>query len=156
MNFVIENHSLSTMDRELISELTNLREKVYDLEVEISRQKKIINQLKSLSNQILEPMVFTDKEGKILDVNKPLINLLGYSLFDLRRMSIRSITPMNLHENETKLILEELTENKNIESRWCQFYKINGEKISVELKVFASFDEKGNLDGITRIIKNIL
>lgn len=148
------NNSLA--DRELISELADLKEKIYELEVERKRQKKIINQLKSLSPKINEPMLLTDIDGKIVDVNHQFINLLGYTLFDLKRMTIRSITPMNLHENETNILVEELSENKVIESRWSQFYKINGEKLSVQLTVLASYDDDGKLDGITRIVKTIL
>lgn len=149
-------NNISLTDRELISELANMKEKVYELEQEKIRLKKIINQLKSISPQISEPMILTDVDGKIIDVNKEFINLLGYTLFDLRRMTIRSITPMNLHENETKILLEELNEKKVIQSRWSQFYKINGEKISVQLKVIASYDDAAKLDGITRIVKSIL
>ncbi len=149
-------NNISLTDRELISELANMKEKVYELEQEKIRLKKIINQLKSISPQISEPMILTDVDGKIIDVNKEFINLLGYTLFDLRRMTIRSITPMNLHENETKILLEELSEKKVIQSRWSQFYKINGEKISVQLTVIASYDDAAKLDGITRIVKSIL
>ncbi len=149
-------NNISLTDRELISELANMKEKVYELEQEKIRLKKIINQLKSISPQISEPMILTDVDGKIIDVNKQFINLLGYTLFDLRRMTIRSITPMNLHENETKILLEELNEKKVIQSRWSQFYKINGEKISVQLTVIASYDDSERLDGITRIVKSIL
>jgi len=45
-------------------------------------------------------------------------------------MTIKSLTSMNLHENETKLLIEELSENKIIESRWSEFFKINGQKVS--------------------------
>ena len=71
-------------------------------------------------------------------------------------MTIKSITPMNIHENETKILVEELADLKNITSRWSEFLKINGEKVQVELEITASFDENNNFDGITRIIKNIL
>lgn len=155
MNLMYANNT-SLVDKELISELANLKEKIYDLEVERKRYKKIINQLKTLSPKIIDPMLLTDIDGKIVDVNQQFINLLGYSLFDLQRMTIRSITPMNLHDNETKILIEELAERKVIESRYSQFYKINGEKLSVQLSVLASFDDAGKLDGITRIIKDIL
>lgn len=149
-------NNISFTDRELISELANMKEKIYELEQEKIRLRKIVNQLKSISPHITEPMILTDIDGKIIDVNKEFIGLLGYTLFDLKRMSIKSITPMNLHENETKLLLEELSEKKVIESRWSQFYKINGEKISVQLSVIASYDETKKLDGITRIVRSIL
>lgn len=149
-------NNVSLADRELISELANMKEKIYELEQEKIRLKKIVNQFKSLSPQKNEPMILTDIDGKIIDVNNQFISLLGYSNFDFRRMSIKSITPMNLHENETKILLEELAETKVIDSRWSQFYKINGQKIDVQLSIVASYDEVGKLDGITRFVKNIL
>lgn len=143
-------------EKELIRELSNLKSKIYDLEIEKRNLKKIINQYKSLYPAITQPMLLTDIEGKIIDANTYFIELLGYSLFDLKRMTIKSLTPMNLHENETKLLVEELLVQKKIRSRWCEFYKINGQKIAVDLEVNASFDEDGNFDGITRIVNSIL
>ncbi|HEX9252673.1 MAG TPA: PAS domain S-box protein, partial [Ignavibacteriaceae bacterium] len=102
------------------------------------------------------PMFLTDVEGKIIDANKEFIYFLGYAIYDLKRMTIKSIVPMNNHENETKILLEELEINKHISSRWCEFFKINGEIIQAELEVFATFDENNRFDGITRIVKNIL
>lgn len=143
-------------EKELLRELTNLKSKIYDLEIEKRNLKKIVNQYKTIFPKITEPLLLTDTEGKILDANSLFIDLLGYSLFDLKRMTIRSITPMNLHENETKLLVEELSEQNKINSRWCEFYKINGQKISVQLAINANFDEEGNFDSITRIVKSIL
>ncbi len=143
-------------EKELLRELTNLKSKIYDLEIEKRNLKKIINQYKTIFPKITEPLLLTDTEGKILDANSLFIDLLGYSLFDLKRMTIKSITPMNLHENETKLLVEELSEQNKINSRWCEFYKINGQKISVQLAINANFDEEGNFDSITRIVKSIL
>lgn len=143
-------------EKELLRELTNLKSKIYDLEIEKRNLKKIVNQYKTIFPKITEPLLLTDTEGKILDANSLFIDLLGYSLFDLKRMTIKSITPMNLHENETKLLVEELSEQNKINSRWCEFYKINGQKISVQLAINANFDEEGNFDSITRIVKSIL
>ncbi len=155
MNHIFSSDVVLT-EKELISELTNLKSKIYDLEKEKRNLKKIINQYKSIFPKITEPLLLTDTEGKIIDANSLFVELLGYSLFDLKRMTIKSLTPMNLHENETKLLVEELSERSNIKSRWCEFYKINGEKISVQLEIIANVDEQGNFDSITRIVKSIL
>jgi hypothetical protein len=71
-------------------------------------------------------------------------------------MTIKSITPINLHQNETKILLEELENSPIIKGRFAEFYKINGEKIQVELEIIATFDERNNFDGITRIVKSTL
>lgn len=155
MNRLFSNEVVLT-EKELIRELTNLKSKIYDLELERRNHKKIINQYKSIFPKISEPLLLTDIEGKIIDANPEFIDLLGYSLLDLRRMTIKSLTPMNLHENETKLLIEELSENEKIESRWSEFYKINGQKISVHLAIYANHDEDGNFDSITRLVKSIL
>jgi PAS domain S-box-containing protein len=155
MNQVFSNGVVLT-ERELLRELTNLKSKIYDLEIEKRNNRKIINQYKNIFPRITEPLLLTDVDGKIIDANPEFIDLLGYTLFDLKRMTIKSLTPMNLHENETKILVEELSENKIIESRWCEFFKINGEKVSAELSIYANKDENGIFDSITRIIKSIL
>jgi len=155
MDQIFSNEVVLT-DRELIRELSNLKSKIYDLELERRNNRKIINQYRSIFPKIKEPLLLTDIEGKIIDANDEFVNFLGYNLFDLKRMTIKSLTPMNLHENETKLLNEELSENKKIESRWCEFYKINGQKVAVQLAVYANYDDNGMFDSITRIVKNIL
>lgn len=155
MNHFISNDVVIS-ERELIREIVNLKEKMHDLEIEKRNQKKIANQYKSLFPKITKPMFLTDVDGKIIDANKEFIELLGYSLFDLKRMTIKSITPMSLHLNESKLLIEELEVTPKINGRWSEFFKINGEKIQVELEVIATFDENDYFEGITRIVKNIL
>ena len=71
-------------------------------------------------------------------------------------MTIKSITPMNLHQNEIKVLVEELGVTPKINGRWSELFKINGEKIQVELDVIATFDDNNYFEGITRIVKNIL
>lgn len=143
-------------ERELIREIVNLKEKISELENEKRNQRKIVNQYKSIFPKITQPMFFTDVDGKIIDVNKEFSDLLGYSFFDLKRMTIKSITPFNFHLNETKILLEELEASPIIKGRFAEYYKINGEKIQVELEIIATFDERNNFDGITRIVKSIL
>lgn len=89
-----------------------LEGKIFELEMDRRNQRKIVNQYKSLIPKITKPMFLTDVEGKIIDANKQFIDLLGYSIFDLKRMTIKSITPMNIHENETKILVEELVDLK--------------------------------------------
>jgi PAS domain S-box-containing protein len=155
MNKISANDSVLS-ERELLQELTNLKYRINDLEFERTNHKKIINQFKNICPINIEPLLLTDVDGKIIDANYEFENFLGYTLLDLKRMTIKSLTPMSLHENETKLLVEELSDNKKIESRWCEFYKINGQKISVELTIYANYDENGNFDSITRIVKSIL
>ena len=155
MNHFISNDVVIN-ERELVREIVNLKEKMHDLEIEKRNQKKLANQYKSLFPKITKPMFLTDVDGKIIDANKEFIELLGYSLFDLKRMTIKSITPMSLHLNENKLLIEELEVTPKINGRWSEFFKINGEKIQVELEVIATFDENDYFEGITRIVKNIL
>ena len=90
-------------ENELLREISNLRSKIYELEIEKANNKKILNQFKSIFPKISKPLLLTDIEGRIIDANENFIDLLGYSLFDLKRMTIKSLTPMNLHENETFL-----------------------------------------------------
>lgn len=155
MSFYIHNDVVIT-EKELLNEILNLKEKINELEFDRRIQRKIVNQYKSISPKIELPMLLTDTSGKIIDANIEFIDLFGYSLYDLRRMTIRSITPMEFHDNETKILVEELEKNKNINSRLSTMFKINGQQIQVEIEVHAIFDDNNQFDGITRIIKNIL
>jgi PAS domain S-box-containing protein len=155
MNHFISNDVIIT-EKELLGEIVRLKEKIRELENERRNQRKIINQYKTIFPKISKPMFLTDVEGKIIDTNNEFANLLGYTFFDLKRMTIRSITPKDLHENEMSVLYEELNSTKTLEQRPAEYIKINGEKVKVEIEIIATFDERNNLDSITRIVKNIL
>ena len=155
MSFYNSNDVVLT-EKELLHEIVNLKGKIYELEIEKRNQRKIANQYKSIFPKITKPMLLTDAEGKIIDANKEFIDFLGYSIFDLRRMTIKSITPASLHQNETTILVEELEVTPKINGRWSELFKINGEKVQVELEVIATFDDHKHFDGITRIVKSVL
>lgn len=153
-NFI--SNDVVITEKELINEIINLKEKIRDSESERRNLRKIINLYKNLLPKITLPFFLTDIEGKIIYANNEFIDLLGYSMFDLKRMTIRSVTPMHLHQNEISILIEELKVTSKISGRFGEYIKINGEKINVELEVMAVYDERNNFDGILRIIKNIL
>jgi PAS domain-containing protein len=107
MNHFISNDVVIT-EKELVSEIVNLKEKIRELDNDRRNQRKIINQYKSILPKITEPMFFTDIDGKILDSNKEFQDLLGYFFFDLKRITRKLITPFNLHQNETRMLFEDL------------------------------------------------
>lgn len=155
MNRFVSNDVVIT-EKELINEIINLKEKIRELDSEKRNQRRIINLFKSLAPQITQPMFLTDTEGKIVYANFEFTELLGYSLFDLKRMTVRSITPMSLHQQELGILNEELNVTKKIHGRFAEYIKINGDHIKAELDVIAIFDERENIDGILRIVKSFL
>lgn len=155
MNHYISNDVVIT-EKELINEIINLKEKIRDLEIEKRNQRKIIDLFNSFYPQIKQPLLLTDIEGKIIFANEEFIELLGYTLFDLKRMTIRSITPMKLHQHELGVLTEELNVTKKIAGRFSEFIKINGECIKVEQYIIAVIDDRNKIDGIARFVKNIL
>ena len=155
MNHYISNDVVIT-EKELINEIINLKEKIRDLEIEKRNQRKIIDLFNSFYPQIKQPLLLTDIEGKIIFANEEFIELLGYTLFDLKRMTIRSITPMKLHQHEQGVLTEELNVTKKIAGRFSEFIKINGECIKVEQYIIAVIDDRNKIDGIARFVKNIL
>lgn len=155
MNHYISNDVVIT-EKELINEIINLKEKIRDLEIEKRNQRKIIDLFNSFYPQIKQPLLLTDIEGKIIFANEEFIELLGYTLFDLKRMTIRSITPMKLHQHELGVLTEELNVTKKIAGRFSEFIKINGECIKVEQYIIAVIDDRNKIDGIARFVKNVL
>lgn len=155
MSHYLHNDVVIT-EKELLKEIINLKEKINELETDRRNQRKIVNQYKCIFPKITKPMFLTDVSGKIIDANVEFQNLLGYTLFDLKRMSIKSITHSEIQEIESNKILEELKEKSHISLRSGVYFKINGEKIEVEFEAFAIYDNNNQFDGITRIIKNIL
>ncbi len=81
------------------------------------------------------PIVMTDKEDNIIDVNKRFCSLLGYTREEMLSMSLADIVPAERRTAETSIITHDLKtrEGKPFES--VDIAK-NGEPIPVEIVVF--------------------
>ena len=99
-------------------------------------------------------MIITDKNGTFTDVNKAMIEILGYSREELTGMHITQIITEEAQENDFKPNWGKFIEDGKINLD-TTFLTKNGDEIPGELKAIAVFDVSGNIVGSRAVISDL-
>jgi PAS domain S-box-containing protein len=104
-----------------------------------------------LFNQANDPILFHDKEGKIIDVNRRSVELTGYSHDELLQMNLLDLKPgwkTSFEENGLPVILE-----KGSASFETEIMKKNGTIIEVEISAnTVNYPQEGIVQAVARDI----
>lgn len=124
------------------------REKIYELDVEISHRKKaeiFLKKTEEMFKILFESapigMLIVSNEGKVLKANKAFCNTVGYDEFEVTRLHIKNFfddTPLSNIKSTFHKILE--SENLNLEAKLS---KRSGRKLITLLKSIKIRDEEG-------------
>ena len=91
-------------------------------------------------------MIITDKNGQLTDVNKAVVNILGYSADELMKMHIPMLLTEDSRKNEFEPYWWKFIKEGNIEIE-TTFRTKSGNEIFGELKAVAILDSSGNFSG---------
>jgi PAS domain S-box-containing protein len=122
--------------------------KLYRQQLELEeKEKRYID----LFNKANDPILFHDKEGKIIDVNRRSVELTGYSRDELLRMNILDLKPgwkTAFEENGLPVLLE-----KGSASFETEIMKKNGTIIEVEISAnMVNYPQEGAIQALARDI----
>lgn len=73
---------------------------------------------RTLFESVTDGIVFTDLEGNILDCNKEFLDMLGYSMEEIRTKTYKDIIPPKWHNMETGIV-----RNQIMERGYSDFYE---------------------------------
>ena len=124
------------------------REKIYELDVEISHRKKaeiFLKKTEEMFKILFESapigMLIVSNEGKVLKANKAFCNTVGYDEFEVTRLHIKNFfddAPLGNIKSTFHRIME--SENLNLEAK---LNKRSGRKLFTLLKSIKIRDEEG-------------
>ncbi len=101
---------------------------------------------RNLFERVQHGLFISTKEGKFLDCNQALLNMLGYSSKD-EFLTIDIAKDLYVNP-EDRRIFQKLVEEKGfVKDFEVEFKKKNGEKITILLTAHAKRDEEGNIVG---------
>ncbi len=98
---------------------------------------------------------FTDLEGNILDCNKGYIDMLGYSLEEIKTKRYQDITPAKWHDMEETIVREQLLKRGFSDLYEKEYIRKDGIVFPVTLRSWFQKDEKGNVKGKWGIARDI-
>lgn len=94
-----------------------------------------------------------DKEGQFLEANRAFLDILGYTLAELRELTFMDITPLQYRERENKIWFEQVLKNGFSEAYEKEYIKKDQTKIKVEIRVYLLRDQKRLPNGTWAIIQ---
>ncbi|MBU2512520.1 response regulator [bacterium] len=134
------------------------------------RQEKIIledlvnekvNELRKSENryQMLvrtSPDGFTacDLDGRVLDANPAFLDMLDYTMEELRYKTLFELTPSHWHKMEKEIISKALSEGGNTKNE-IEYIRKDGTIIPVFLSSWVIMDENGNPEQLSTFVQDI-
>ncbi|MFZ2958207.1 MAG: PAS domain S-box protein [Candidatus Ozemobacteraceae bacterium] len=97
----------------------------------------------------------TTMSGKIVDVNKSYLDLLGYTEEEILAFKYQDLTPTHWHEMEEKIVETQILPRGYSDVYYKEYIKKDGTVFPVELKTFLMRDAQGQAIGMWAIVRDI-
>jgi PAS domain S-box-containing protein len=133
-----------------IRDITRIKETEKALEVSLKRAGELAAIVESSDDVILSK----DLNGIITSWNPAAIRLFGYSAEEMIGSSILKIIPEHLHSDE-KVIIESLRAGRRVEHFETVRVTKAGQLIDVSLTISPVFDDRGQVIGASKILRDI-
>ncbi|GAH81819.1 unnamed protein product, partial [marine sediment metagenome] len=109
---------------------------------------------RNLFESNLDGISHVDMEGNFCDCNQAFLNMVGYTMEEIKALTIQQLTPQKWNKED------ELAINQIIEKGYCDEYekehiRKNGTQFPTNLKGWLERDDKGEPIGMWAIIRDI-
>ena len=135
--------------------------KVFGTIQDITKQKEVelnlfktSEEYRNLFKEMLDAIVITNAKGKVLDANEAGLDLLGYTLEELKSIHLPDIV-YEKDRKRSKENLELLKSQGYYKGYEGRVIRKNGELRYIQVNSTATYDEAGNMTGSRDIIRDI-
>ncbi|MBN1587692.1 MAG: PAS domain S-box protein [Candidatus Omnitrophica bacterium] len=135
---------------------------VISVTFDITSEKSIVKALSDvelkylqLYENCMDGIVFMDMDWSIRDCNNAYKEMLGYSLEELRQVTICGVTPERWHAGEMELLKEQILSNGQSGLFEKEHVRKNGTVLAVEMLVYLVRDTEGNPVGMFGLARDI-
>ncbi|OAA30391.1 hypothetical protein AT15_00245 [Kosmotoga arenicorallina S304] len=118
-----------------------------------SLTKKAHERFKGLFENNNDAVFFLDREGRHIDANEKAVELLGYSVEELRKMTFYDVVPPEAQKESEQLLLE-LRKKGSLPIYEKELLRKNGERITVEINVSLIRHDDGDFH-IQSIVRDV-
>lgn len=136
-------YALESIENERIREASE--EKLYESEIKYRR----------LHETMFDCYVQMTMAGKIIDINKSYLDLLGYTREKLFSLTNHDITPNSWLEFEQNIINEQVLARGYSDVYEKEYIKKDGTIFPIEIRTYLLRDDKGNPESIWAIVRDI-
>ncbi|ODS29651.1 MAG: putative phosphohydrolase, partial [Candidatus Scalindua rubra] len=109
----------------------------------LERIKESEEKYHKLFETVTDGIVFTNLEGNILDCNKGFLDMLGYSMEEIRTKNHRDNIPAEWHDMKEKIVKEQIMKRGHSEVYELQYIKKDGTVFPISVRSWLIKDEEG-------------
>lgn len=110
---------------------------------------------RGLYNSIKEGIILTDIEGNILEANQPYLEMLGYTIEEVKELTYQQLTPEKWHEMEADIVTNQIIARGYSNEYEKEYIKKDGTIVPINISVWTIKDEDGNPTGMWGIVRDI-
>jgi PAS domain S-box-containing protein len=146
------------MDQEekgLLEEVTSdIAFGLYSIELE-EQHKQAEEKYRTLYESIKEGIGLSDIEGHILDANQAFLDMLGYSIEEIRRLSYYDLTPKKWYKMTTDIIKNQTMVRGYSKEYEKEYIKKDGTLLPISIRSWLTKDKQGKPVGTWAIVRDI-
>ncbi|ODS31275.1 MAG: PAS/PAC domain protein, partial [Candidatus Scalindua rubra] len=140
---------------QIIRDITKQKEIEKQEQILLERIKESEEKYRELFEIVTDGIVFTDLEGNVLDCNKGFLDMLGYSIEEIRTKNYRDIIHAEWHDMKEKINKEQIMKRGHSEVYELQYIKKDGTVFPISVRSWLIKDEEGKAKGMWCIIRDI-
>ena len=110
---------------------------------------------RSLFESSLDGIVVVGLEGKIVDANRAYLDMLGYTLDEIREISYKQLTPKKWHTEEMEIIRDQVLKHGYSEGYEKESIRKDGTIIPISIKRWLITNDDGNTIAMCAITHDI-
>ncbi|WP_156173125.1 sensor domain-containing diguanylate cyclase [Kosmotoga pacifica] len=160
---ILYKHDGSPFYADILIDEFDIMKRVYYLisirDISDRKQAELIaenehERFKGLFEKNNDAVFFFDLDGKYIDANEKAVELLGYTIEELKSKTFRDVVASE-ELNEAKQILSDLKTKGSLRVYERTFVRKDGTKIPVEINIALIRSSDGNFDHIQSIVRDI-
>ncbi len=138
-----------------------MEEVIYRLEEVLDKQrlegklKESEEKYRTLYESSKEGIDFCDMEGNILDANQAFLDMLGYSIEEIKRLTYQKITPKKWHKITTDIIKNQTMVRGYSKEYEKEYIKKDGTLLPITVRSWLIKDKQGRPIGTWAIVRDI-
>ena len=110
---------------------------------------------RALYESSTDGIVSTDMEGNITGANEAYLDMLGYGLEEVRRLTYQRLTPEKWHGMEQHLLDTQITARGYSDVYEKEYIRRDGSVFPISIRTWLIRDEDGNPAGMWAIVRDI-
>jgi PAS domain S-box-containing protein len=108
-----------------------------------------------LHESMMDGFIHTTMQGKIIDCNGALLQMIGYTMDEISKLTYKDITPEKWHQYENDIVENEILQNGYSQIYLKEYIRKDGTVFPIEIRSFLIKNDKDENEGIWAIIRDI-